>query len=165
MPDDTTLKSVFDHAKAPPTGGGEFPDKPTVFATYVEHAADLHPDGGSTTADRVWYANGRLKLSADQKTLTGDMKVWSNHYYPGGPTFDDPPSVIPDDQFAEDGANRMVRISVSDTGQVTRRHRVGTGPWTTPLPLSATFDSAIYVEKTAGRMRSLSFTLGSITLS
>jgi hypothetical protein len=162
MPNDTTLKSVFDHAKSPPTGGGEFQSKGVVYATYVEHAANQHPKDGDTTADRVWYANGLLTLSANKKELSGEMKVWSNYHHPGGPLpFAEPPRVEPADAFAEDGSKRTVRIRVAETGQAWREHKVNGSGSAIPIALNATFDNAMFVEKGPGSMRSLSFTLGS----
>jgi hypothetical protein len=161
MPNDTTLKSVFDYAKIPLIVVGEFPFEPVVRATYVEHAANQHPPNGDTTADRVWYANGPLTLSANKKELSGEMKVWSNYYKPGGsPPFSNQPSA-PEDEFAEDDSKRTVRITVTEDGQAWRQYKVNGSGFPFGTAIDATFENAMFVEKSPGFMRSLSFTLDS----
>ena len=69
MPDDTTLKSIFDYAKQGPLSGGDFPSKPTVLATFVEHFPKSHPTSNKDSADLVTYANGQLTLSSNKKAV------------------------------------------------------------------------------------------------
>src|SRR5436305_7580871 len=79
MPDDTTLQSVFDYAKQGPLSGGEFPTLAAIFATFVEHFPNSHPPGSSKgSADLVTYVNGRLTLSQNKKTLSGEFRLWRN---------------------------------------------------------------------------------------
>jgi hypothetical protein len=165
MPNDTTLKSVFDYAKGGPLSGGEHPQLPAVFATYVEHWPDFHLTDGKTAltdADLVGYANGPLTLSADKKTLSGEFKLWRNRFNDG---FQNPIGgvSIPDDAFADVKGKATIRISVSDSGQATLQKGINHVPigGMPPELLKATFTNAIFVNVEVDGVRSLSFTLGS----
>ncbi|HKR11387.1 MAG TPA: hypothetical protein VJT15_04980 [Pyrinomonadaceae bacterium] len=159
MPNDTTLQSVFDYAKQGPlnTGGGP-PTLPAIYATLVEHHPNSHPPGGSNTADLVAYANGPMTLSADQKKLSGELKRWRNIHDPGLPAFFETPPQ-PEDAFADLPSKQTVVVTVSDTGQVTYELRLN-GTFGYPQPLVVTYENGLFVEKTAGVIRTLSFTLG-----
>jgi hypothetical protein len=167
MPNDTTLKSVFDYAKGGPLSGGEFPTFPAVFATYVEHWPNSHPRDASNTqfrtdADLVGYANGPLTLSPDKKTLSGEFKLWRNKFTDG---FDNPfgGASTQDDAFADVDGKATVRISVSDSGQATLQKGINGVPVAGAPPelLKATFTNAIFANVEVDAVRSLSFTLGS----
>jgi hypothetical protein len=160
MPNDTTIKSLFDYAKGSPTG--EFPRRPTVFATFVAHAPDSHP-GGDTTADLVKYANGPLTLSSDQKKLAGEMKLWRNKenftVLPG----DDLGAQVKDVFY--DVSDVTIVISVSDSGQATLQEKLRGTPigHMPPFALDAVYDKGKYVENdSGGQLKSLSFTFGSV---
>jgi len=111
MTDDTTIKSLFDHAKQGPIGSGEFPHQPTVYATLVEHFSNSpHPPGSEESADMVLYANGPLTLSQDKKTLSGEFRLWRNIHTPEMPDFSGGPPT-PEDAFADQNEKLSVVIS------------------------------------------------------
>jgi hypothetical protein len=159
MPNDTTIKSLFDYAKQPPVGDPSINLGPTVFATYVSHAPNSHPPGSGTSADLVQYANGALALSSDGKKLTGDLKVWRNIETMNF-TFDGP--LTPPDQFDDPKSKVTIAISISDSGQATQQRKLNGTPigGQPPNVLNATFANAMFVEKSPSGMQSLSFTLG-----
>jgi hypothetical protein len=159
MPDDISITSVFDYAKSPPRKDRDIPSPPTVYATYVEHVPNSHPKSSAGSADLVVYANGALTLSADKKTLTGELKLWRNFYQPSSPLDGQPAA---EDVFVDMHDNLTVAISVTDGGQATylknlKGHPIGGFG---PTALDAKFDNAIFIENSAYGMRSLSFTLG-----
>jgi hypothetical protein len=161
MPDDTSIKSLFDHAKGPKLGGGEFPSYPVVYATWIEQFANSHPPKGKETSDLVTYANGQLKLSADKKTLTGEVKLWRNVYDPAQPSFFDSPSK-PANAFADETGPLTVLLTITDAGKVTYQRKLNGKPvmGLPPVTLNGTYDSGLVVEKSGSSLRSLSFTLG-----
>jgi len=161
MPNDTTLKSVFDHAKLGILNPGkDFPSSAVVYATFVEHLPDSHPSGSPDSADKVNYSNGALKLSADKKTLSGEFQRWSNVFVPTNPFADVP---TPPDVFPNPGTRPTVAITVSDSGQVTYQPKLDGKPigGMPPFQLNAVYNNGLFVENQATGVRSLSFTLGS----
>jgi hypothetical protein len=158
MPNDTTLKSVFDYAKGPPIIDGEFPTWPVVYATFVEHFSNSHPrldvlPGG---ADLVTYANGPLTLSANEKVLSGECKLWRNKDYQGDDGgLGQPPT--PPDVFRD--APWTVTITVMDSGQATWQRKTSKGHFEPLFPMNAVYDHGLFVERETGTVRSLSFTL------
>ena len=161
VPEDKTLKSVFDYAKQGPLSGGEFPTLPAVYATFVEHFPNSHPPQSDQTADLVTYANGMLTLSADKKTLSGEFKLWRNKLAPGSPEFFGSPPTPPD-AFDDADSDISVLISVSEAGKATQQRKlkgkaIGGMP---PIALSAAYQEGMFVERSGSGMRSLSFTLG-----
>jgi hypothetical protein len=163
MTDDTTIKSLFDHAKKEPTGPGEFPNQPTVFATFVEHFSNIHPPGSEETADSVNYANGPLKLSQNKLTLTGEFRLWRNIYTPEMPNFSGGPPT-PEDAFDDKSEKGTVVISVSNTGKVTSQRKVSGKPigGMPPQAWAATYQDGLFIEKSTGSVKSLSFTFGEV---
>lgn len=160
MPEDTTIKSIFDYARGGPEGQ-EFPTYPAVYATFVQHSPNSHPPGGGQTADLVFYANGRLELSSDKKKLTGELKLWRNEHRQGTPVFFDAPAKE-EEAFDDIDGKLTVAIAVSDSGQVTHQRKlkgksIGGTP---PFKLNANYTNAMYVEADGSGMTSLSFTLG-----
>ena len=155
MANDTTIKSLFDHAKGPVTG--EFPRRPTVFATYIEHSPQEQRE---RKADTVLYANGPLKLSSDQRTLSGAVTIWRNRHTQNVGPGTTGPNVI---AFDADKGQETMAITITDSGQATLSHKLGGKNFLgrPPRTLNATFDNAMFVERGAGASRSLSFTLGS----
>jgi hypothetical protein len=161
MPNDTTLKSVFDHAKLGVLNPGkDFPSVAVVYATLVEHLPGSHPSGSPDSADKVNYSNGPLKLSADKKTLSGEFQRWSNVFVPTNPFAD---VQTPPDVFPNPGSRPTVAITVSDSGQVTFQPKLDGKPigGMPPVTLDAVYDNGLFVEKQTTGLRSLSFTLGS----
>lgn len=161
MPNDTTLKSVFDYAKQGPLSSGDFPEVAAVYATLVEHSPNSQPPGGSTSADLVTYASGPMTLSGNKKILSGEFKRWRNVHYPGSPAIFGS-TAVPEDAFADVSGKGTVLISVSDTGQVTYQPKINGKPigGQPPKPLNATYENGLFVEKSTGGVKSLSFTLG-----
>lgn len=161
MANDTTLKSIFDHAKKGLLSSGEFAEMAAVRATFVEHFPNSHPPQGTETADLVTYANGLLTLSANKKKLSGELQVWRNRFVGSQPNFDG--TLTTDDAFADEGGPLTVVISVTDAGAATHQRRLNGNPigGMAPAKLVATFENAMFVEKANGSLRSLSFTLGS----
>jgi hypothetical protein len=159
MLNDTTLKSLFDYAKKPCQDPSLPSTCPSVYATLVEHFADLHPTADNT-ADLVMYAQGRLELSANQKTLSGELKLWRNKHVSGLPPFFGSPAT-PEDAFADVDGSTTVFISVSDSGQASLQKKLKGKPigGTLPIPLQATYNSGLFVEQNQGVVRSLSFSL------
>jgi hypothetical protein len=158
MSNDTTLKSLFDHAKQPaqdPSIGLY----PKVYATFVEHYANSHPSGDAS-ADLVAYAQGELKLSSNQKTLSGEFQLWRNKFNPGSPPFFDSPATPPD-AFADVDSPVTVFISVSDSGQASLQKKLKGKPigGMPPAPLNATYKDGLFVEQYSGAVKSLSFSL------
>ncbi len=166
MANDTSLKSVFDYAKQGPLNDSEFPTLPTVFATFVEHFPNSHPSGSAKNAsDLVTYANGEMKLSANKKILSCDIKLWRNIFDPGSPDLGS--GSTPPDAFDHVNDGLTVTISVSDTGQVTHQRKKNGIPISIfpntpsiPFPLNAVYENSLFVEKSEIGVRSLSFTLG-----
>lgn len=161
MPDDTSIKSLFDHAKLQPQGGGEFPAYPVVSATWIEQFANAHPPKGKESSDLVTYANVQLKLSADKKRLVGEAKLWRNVYEPAQPAAFGSPAK-PADAFADAASKGTILLEITDAGKVTHQRKVNGKPigGMPPIALKATYDSGIMVEKDFSTLRSLSFTLG-----
>ena len=161
MANDVTLKAVFDYAKQPQLSSGELPQFAAVYATFVEHLPNLHPPKDEGEADLVTYANGRLTLSQDKKTLTGELRLWRNSFDPGSPGFVGAPG-SPPDAFDDAASELTVMITVSDAGKVTHQRRIKGKPIGAmpPVPMNATYDAGLFVEKTTTSLRSLSFTLG-----
>jgi hypothetical protein len=156
MSNDTTLQSLFDHAKKPaqdPSLGLY----PKVFATFVEQCANLHPQG-DPTADLVIYAHGELKLSSNQKALSGELQIWRNKFNPGGPPFFGSPATPPD-AFADVNSPMTIVISVNDVGQATLQKKLNGNPSSPPVPMNADYNSGLFVEQFSGTVRNLSFTL------
>jgi hypothetical protein len=156
---DTTIKSLFDHAKQPAQDPSiQLP--PTVYATYVEHAPNSHPSTSPDGADLVMYANGPLTLSAGKTHLRGEMILWRNNDDQGSPAIFDLPE-LPPDVFAGPQGKVTIAFDVSSAGTVTYEKKLngtsigGLPPWS----LNATFVDAMFVEKTASGVKSLSFTL------
>lgn len=162
MANDTTLKSVFDHAKQGQLSSGEFPKFAAVRATFVEHFPNSHPPQATETADLVTYANGLLTLSANKKKLSGELKLWRNRFVAGMPQFFDAPATD-DDAFADEDGPLTVVISVTDAGAATHQRRLNGNPigGLPPAKIDATFQNAMFVETGPASVRSLSFTLGS----
>ncbi len=160
MTDDTTIKSLFDHAKQGPIGSGEFPHQPTVYATLVEHFSNSpHPPGSEESADMVLYANGPLTLSQDKKTLSGEFRLWRNIHTPEMPDFSGGPPT-PEDAFADQNEKLSVVISISVRGVATYQRKISGKPIVPPKGWSATYQDGLFVEKSKGNVKSLSFTLG-----
>jgi hypothetical protein len=156
MPNDATLKSVFDLAKQGPSGG-EFPSLPVVFATFVEHFSNSHPASNKDSADLVTYSNGQLRLSADKKTLSGEFKLWRNIFKSD--------QTGPPDAFADPRTELTILLSVSQSGQASYQKKLKGKPigGVPPLPLAASYENGLFVEKSQSGVRSLSFTLGTTT--
>jgi hypothetical protein len=153
---DSTIADIFAYAKGPKFGPVEFPYTPTVFATYVDHEPHSHPDANNK-GNLVRYANGALTLSPDKKKLSGQMRLWRNIDNAGSPAIFDSPATPPD-AFDDPNAARAITITVSEGGQVTyQMNDAKPGP---TRVLNAAYVNAIFVETSAGGMRSLSFTLG-----
>ena len=162
MSNDTTLESVFEYAKQGAASKCAVAEIPTVFATFVEHFPNSHPPGSSEyAADLVTYANGPLKLSPDQKTLSGEFKLWRNAFTPGAPGFFESLGTTPD-VFDDVNGHLTVAITVSACGKVTYQRKLKGQPVAglPPTPMVATYENALFVEKSRHGVRSLSFTLG-----
>lgn len=151
-----TITDIFDYAKSPNSGSPEFPLTPTVFATYVDHAPNAHPDPDETNVTNlVRYATDALKLSPDKKTLSVQTRLWRNI---AGGVGDVEFPAPPPDMFDDPIAARAITITLADTGQVTYQlHDLKSGAVTV---LNATYDNSMFVETSATGMRSLSFTFG-----
>lgn len=162
---DTSIKSLFDYAKQGALNPGkDFPIYPAVYVTFVEQFADSHPPGTANgSSDLVTYTNGRLKLSADKKMLSGELKVWRNIHDAGSPAIFDMPA-RPEDAFQKVEDQVTVAITVSDTGVVTYQRKLKGQPigGMPPATLNASYDHGLMVQKAQGSVRNLSFTLGSV---
>jgi hypothetical protein len=159
---DTTLQSVFDYAKKGITGSGEFPTSAIVHVTFVEHYANIlapdskvPPPGVKAQSDLVTYASGPMTLSHDQKRLSGEFQVWRNRIEH---TWGNPKP----DAFADGNTTSTVAITVSDSGQVTYQRKIKGKPigGMPPFLLNGVYENGLFVEKSLGTLRSLSFTLG-----
>jgi hypothetical protein len=148
MPNDTTLQSVFDYAQQGPLSGGEFPSLPAVFVTFVEHFPNSHPPGSQDAADLVTYASGRVTLSQNKKTLSGELKLWRNAFDPGSPGFFDSPPTPPD-AFDDVGGPLTVAISIADSGKVTHQRKLKGNPigGVPPFPLNAIYENGLEIYK------------------
>jgi hypothetical protein len=164
MANDTTLASVFEYAQQGAVAPGQAAEVPTVFATFVEHFPNSHPPGSSEqSADLVTYGNGPLALSVDQRTLSGEFKLWRNAFTPGAPGFFEMLGTSPD-VFDDVNGHLTVAITVSVSGKVTHQRKLKGEPVAglPPATMAATYENALFVEKSRHGVRSLSFTLGTI---
>jgi hypothetical protein len=73
FPNDTSIQSIFEHAKKGRVENQEVPVYYADYATYVEHHPNTHAPGGDYTG-AVFYGHGRLALSSNKKKLTGEFK-------------------------------------------------------------------------------------------
>jgi hypothetical protein len=163
MAKDTSLQDVFNYAKQGPLSGGDFPMRPAVYVTFVEHLGNVQTTGESTT-DLVRYGNGLMTLSTDKRTLSGEFKLWRNIYVQGSGSFEGGPAT-PEDVFADSSTKLTIAITVSDSGQVTHLMKVNGKPigGMGPVLLDAEYAYGLFVENSGGgSVRSLSFTLGGI---
>ena len=162
---DTSIQSLFAYAKQGPLNPGkDFPIYPAVYVTFVEQFANSHPPGSANaSSDLVTYTNGALKLSADKKTLTGELKVWRNIHDAGSPAIFDLPA-RPEDAFQKVDDQVTVLVSVSDAGKVTYQRKLKGNPigGMPPATLNASYNNGLLVEQGQGSVRNVSFTLGSI---
>lgn len=162
---DTSIQSLFDYAKQGALNPGkDFPIYPAVYVTFVEHFANSHPPGSANaSSDLVTYTNGRLKLSADKKTLSGELKVWRNIHDAGSPAIFDMPA-RPEDAFQKVEDQVTVAVTVTDTGKFTYQRKLKGNPigGMPAATLNASYNNGLMVEQGQGSVRNLSFTLGSI---
>lgn len=135
MPNDTTLKSVFDYAIQGPSSGGAFPTLPALFVTFVKHSANSHPQGGTTSDDLVTYAYREVTLPPDKETLPGELKLWRNVFDPGSPGFFGSPPT-PRDGVDDVDSKLTVAISVSDSGLSAHQRKLKGKP-ISGIPLAA----------------------------
>lgn len=165
-PDDTTIQSLFEHAKKGKVGGApEFPLYAAVYATYVEHRPMYHPIGDAGEAsDAVWYANGRLMLSPDKTMLSGEFKFWRNIYK--APSYSIGPNslLVPtnEDEFADPRNDITILISVTDKGKVHHQMKLAGKPFhgDPNAAMDSVYENGLFVERFKDGIRSLSFTLG-----
>jgi len=156
MPEDKTLQAVFDHAKQGIIDSQEHNLIANVFAKFLEHFPNSHPPGSTkSSADLVTYANGQMTLSQNKKILSGEFKLWRNIFDPA------PFLVGAADAFDDANSQLTVVISVSDSGQVTHQRKIKGQPigGMPPALMNAIYENGLFVEKTIGAVRSLSFTL------
>jgi hypothetical protein len=161
FPDDTTIQSIFEHAKKGRVGGApEFPVYAAVYATYVEHRPMTHPKDSQKPSDAVWYANGRLMLSPDKTMLFGEFKFWRNIYQAPYPSIGPNPG-HDEDEFADHGKNITILISVTDKGKAHHQMMVAGKPFhgDPNAAMNSTYENGLFVEKFKDGVRSLSFTL------
>lgn len=165
FPDDTSIQSLFEHAKKGRVGGApEFPTYAAVYATYVEHRPMSHPKDSQKPSDAVWYANGRLMLSQDKKMLSGEFKFWRNIYQ--APSYSMGPNsfLVPtnEDEFADHREGITILITLTDKGKAHHQMKVGGRPFhgDPNAAMDSTYANGLFVERFKDGVRSLSFTLG-----
>ena len=162
MANDTTIKSLFDHAKLPRRNVSDVSaDYPHVYITWVEVFANSHPSTNPESSDLVTYANGPMTLSPDGTKLLVETKLWRNLYYPGSPAFFGSPAVPPD-AFNDEASTLTVAITVDSLGKATHQRKLNGAPigGMPPVSLEATYGGGLMVETKPGSMRCLAFTLG-----